>query len=175
MLEQVYRLRVQAWRARRPDFPDIERWSDEFDAAALHWAIIDNGAPVAAARLTLHDRLDGVPHAEIYADVLPADLPAPIAVLSRLFVMPKYASMGLSRTLDVVRLAYADAHGCRTVIGETFAGTSRLNAVQELGFVVAGQARPYRHGPLAAVKNSALGTDNRLAPTCIIRSAAELL
>lgn len=152
MLERVYRLRVEAWRARMSEFPPIGIWTDAFDAVGRHWVILDAGEPVAAARLTVHDRLAEAPNAEVYRDVLPHDLAGPIGVLTRLVVRKSHGSRGLSALLDRSRIEAADACGCRYLIGETFAGMPRFDQMRSLGFEAAGPASPYSDGPLRAVK-----------------------
>lgn len=150
-LEKIYRLRVSAWQARVPHFPDIAAWTDEFDSVGLHWAIWSGDQPIAAARLTIHDRLQQVPHPEVFAPVLPPDLPGPIAVLTRLVVGPDHGGKGLSRLLDEVRIAHATQMGCQHVIGSTYAGQKRLAAMQAMGFEILGEAGLYASGPLRAV------------------------
>ena len=155
ILAQVFRLRVAAWRARMPAFPDLERWVDDFDAVGRHWVVVEDGAVIAAARLTIHGRLAEVPNAEIYRGVLPDDMPGPLGVFNRLVVAPDHAGRRLSQALDRVRVEAARRAGCRVLIGETFAGLSRINQLEAAGFEVVGDAGPYRSGPLQAVKNGA--------------------
>lgn len=152
ILEQVYRLRVDAWRSRSPDFPAMGIWTDEFDADGRHWVVLDAGIPVAAARLTVHPKLAETPSGEIYRGLLPDDLPGPIGVLTRLVVARSHAGLGLTRLLDIARIDAARDQGCRHLIGETFAGLPRLAQLGRLGFEVIGQASPYSSGPLALVK-----------------------
>ena len=151
-LEEIYALRVAAWRARVESFPNIQRWTDAEDAQAAHWAIRDGGRIVAAARLSIHDSLANVPHAEIFDGIFRASLDGPIASLNRLVVAATHSGSGYSAALDNVRIDHARVQGCRHVIGETYAGTKRIAQLGELGFKVAGTARPYLSGPLAAVK-----------------------
>lgn len=154
ILEQVYRLRVSAWRARNRDFPAMEAWTDAFDASGRHWVVLDGDAPVAAARLTVHSELLQAPSSEIYRGLLPDDLPGPIGVLTRLVVAPSHAGRGLSRALDLARIEAARESGCQHLIGETFAGLPRFRQMQALGFEVLGQAAAYVSGPLAVVKGA---------------------
>lgn len=160
-LEQIYALRARAWKDRVPDFPDIPSWSDEFDENAMHWAFFDHGAPVAAARLTIHSRLDLVPNPEVFAAVLTSDLAGPIAVLTRLVVDQRYAGRGLSTALDHTRLQSARLAGCRWVILSTFAGQKRLDQVVGYGFQILGEAAPYTSGPLKAIRVSCQGGGRR--------------
>lgn len=150
-LEQIYRLRVAAWRARVPHFPAMEKWTDDYDNIADHWAIWINDEPVAAARLTIHGRLSQVPNAEVFQSVFSAHLTGPIAVLTRLVVRSSHANLGLSKLLDEVRISHAAGAGCQCIIGSTYAGQKRLAAMQALGFEIVGEAEPYQSGPLRDV------------------------
>lgn len=165
-LAAIYRLRVAAWRSRTDYFPDIAEWQDAYDSIGHHWAVRDNGQIVAAARLTIHDRLADTPSSEIYDGVLPADLAGPIAVMTRLVVARSHGGLRLSRALDLARIEHARASGCRHMLGATFAGRPRLNAVTELGFRVVGTSGPYVSGPLRQVKEMR-GGSHLLAPTVI--------
>lgn len=165
-LEEIYALRVAAWRARVESFPDIGRWTDAEDARAAHWAIRDGGRIVAAARLSVHDSLADVPHAEIFDGVFSESLDGSIGSLNRLVVAASHSGRGCSAVLDSIRINHARARGCRHVVGETYAGTKRIAQLRGLGFKVAGTARPYLSGPLAAVKGDSRSTDddgNRMA------------
>lgn len=152
ILERVYRLRVEAWRERNSHFPDMEVWTDSFDALGRHWVVMDNGQPVAAARLTVHSVLSEVPNAEIYQPVFPEGLPGPIGVFTRLVVARSHAGLGLSGALDLCRITAARSEGCRYAIGETFAGLPRLDQMRALGFEVVGPVGSYASGPLKGVK-----------------------
>ena len=174
-LEEIFALRVAAWRARTDYFPEIERWVDSEDAKAAHWAIRDRGRIVAAARLTIHDSLADVPNDEIFRDVLPPSLDGPIASLNRLVVAASHSGQGHSASLGRVRIDHARLEGCRHVIGETYAGMKRIAQLGDLGFKVVGTARPYGSGPLAAVKaarNLSVERADRVATIVHLRLAA---
>jgi len=158
VLEQVYRLRVAAWRARNPDFPDIEAWTDAFDAVGRHWVVMDGDVPVAAARLTVHSQMAEVPSAEIYRGLIADDLPGPIGVLTRLVVAPSHAGWGLSWLLDLSRIEAARASGCRHLIGATLVGLRRIKQMTDLGFDVLGEAGPYLQGPLTGLPDPRLAS-----------------
>jgi hypothetical protein len=161
ILDQVYRLRVVAWQARNPDFPQMDAWTDAFDATGRHWVILDGDAPVAAARLTVHDVLAEAPSAEIYRDLLPADLPGPIGVLTRLVVAPRHAGLGLSQVLDVARIEAARQADCRHLIGATLAGLPRIRQMLDLGFEICGEAKPYGAGPLHQLPDPRITSSSR--------------
>lgn len=149
LLDRIFILRVAAWRSRNPTYPDIGRWVDAFDAEALHWAVFSpRGEIVAAARMTIHDRFRQVPHAEIYPPAI-LDRTGSVASINRLVVCPSMAGAGLVAALDQARIDRARSEGCRWVIGATRAGPRRMAAAMAAGFVLMGEARPYRYGPLS--------------------------
>ena len=135
ILEQIYRLRIEAWRTKLALPADVTVWHDRFDPIARHWAFFDCDRPVAAGRLTISARLDDVPDADVYRDVLPANLRGPIASLTRLVVHPDYRGRGLARPLDEVRIAAAEAAGCTCVIGATHED-KRVLQLQSEGFEI---------------------------------------
>lgn len=141
-LEAIYRLRVAAWRARVPGFPDIAKWTDGFDAEALHWAIFENGAPVAAARLTVHDGLADACDPGIYRAYLTAKTRGPIGILSRLVVSQAWSGRGLPRRFDSVRLDFARRLGCACVLADAHPATRRIEALCEAGFEILGPSGP---------------------------------
>jgi len=150
LLQEVYKLRVRAWRARVPAFPcSVDAWSDAFDSGAQHFVFANAGDPVGAARVTIHDAPTSAPDGLIYADVRAADAPPPIAAFSRLVVCSRYAGAGLSQRLDAVRLAHAAEMGCRSVLVGVSAGEARAAQLRKLGFRELHQARQQVPGILA--------------------------
>lgn len=151
LLAEVYRLRVRAWAARNAAFPaDVESWSDAFDASARHFVVTSGSRPVAAARLTIHAAPADAPDGELYAAMDGAEAPAPIAALSRLVVCPRYAKLGLSRWLDIERIAEARRQGCASVVVCTGASDYRIGQLQALGFRKLYRASRQAAGVLAA-------------------------
>src|ERR1700721_244121 len=114
-LNQIFALRVAAWRQRFVIPPDIQYWNDAYDQDALHWAILIDDEPVAAARLTTHSRLADVPDAYIYDDILP-DLASPICSMNRCVVHPDFRNRKLSRVLDEVRIDEARKIGATCIV-----------------------------------------------------------
>lgn len=154
LLDDVYRLRPKEWRARSSYFPDIESWRDAFDDFSDHWVVMHRSRVVAAGRLTIRDRIDDLPHPELYAGF---DLPdgGPVASINRLVVDADYAGLSLSRMIDEARIAYADAHGVRVLLATTFAGQRRVTALEGLGFRELGDAKAYDDGPLTYLNRGA--------------------
>ena len=148
-MEQVYRLRVRAWRARNASFPDVERWRDPEDEGCLHWCVVDGkGTVAAAARLSVHKRFAEIPDAEIYPPALSA-LTGPVGSINRMIVGPEHGGLGLARALDEARITAASNAGCRVIVGATSSGPQRLRSLEGLGFRTAGVALPMMAGPLA--------------------------
>lgn len=56
ILQKIYELRVDIWKLAGipPSNFKLLIWKDEHDDHAIHWAIIENNYPLAAARLCVH-------------------------------------------------------------------------------------------------------------------------
>jgi GNAT superfamily N-acetyltransferase len=119
VLEDIYRLRVSAWRTSLNVSSDVTDWHDGFECKSRHWAIFNGRHPIAAARLTIVSDLTRVPDAVVYEDVFPIDPVGPIASISRLVVDPKFRGCGFAREFDRVRIAAAKASGCGSVVAAT--------------------------------------------------------
>ena len=148
VLEKIGRLRVLAWSTVIPATArKTNCWLDEFELAARHWCIFHEGEPIAAARMTIHDRLEDVPDAEIYAGVFAVPLPTPIACFSRLVVHPDFRRRGLAQKLDDVRIAAARAAVARAAVALT-PTDPRLRQFLALGFEPVGERVPEPAGHL---------------------------
>jgi polyketide synthase PksL len=144
LLERIGRLRVLAWSTVMPDATRRTAcWLDEFDPVARHWCIFHDSKPVAAARISVHQRLEEVPDALIYEGVFATPPASPVASFNRLVVHPEHRGGGLSRKLDDVRLKAAISLGCRSIIVVSNVGSSRLGQLRGLGFRTIGTAGPY--------------------------------
>ena len=91
LLEKIGRLRVLAWSTVIPDAAAKvgDCWLDEYELEARHWCIFHDGEPVAAARMSVHQRNEDVPDAEVYEGVFAEPLAAPIASINRLVTHPE--------------------------------------------------------------------------------------
>lgn len=170
MLEEAYHLRPRAWRARSRDFPDIDVWRDAFDDCSDHWVVVHRDRVVAAGRLTIRDRIDDLPHPELYAGF---DLPdaGPVGSINRLVVDVGYAGKDLSRMIDEARIAHADAQGVRVLLATTFAGQRRVTALDRLGFRELGDARAYDDGPLTFLNRAASPAGGAVARSLLRRGS----
>jgi GNAT superfamily N-acetyltransferase len=130
-LEAVFRLRAQVWRETGAVSPAAfaeGRWSDEHDAGAMHWVVRDDaGELVAAARLSVHERLDDVPEAEAYA-AAGLDLAGPIGAPAHLVIAAAARGRGIFLQLAETQNAAARAAGCPHLVCQAAPTMRRLLA-----------------------------------------------
>lgn len=148
IMTQIIRLRAEAWRSRFPTFPEMEQWTDALDEDGLHWAVLAEGAVVAAARMTVHADWAALPDCVLAEGYEAPEYAGPLASLNRLFVLKSHARLGLSAVLDEVRITRARALGCSHVIGRTNSSAPRHRVMESKGFVTLGPAKDYATGPL---------------------------
>jgi len=148
LLEQIGRLRVEAWKTEAPSAAGMETWLDEYDRSARHWAVFDGGVLLASARLTTHSTFAEVPDAESYLGVFREPPPPLIGSLNRLVVHPSARGRGLSKRLDLVRLEAAENMGCRSVILSTASGPHRVQQLIGWGFERIGCGPQFQKAPL---------------------------
>jgi GNAT superfamily N-acetyltransferase len=148
LLRQIGRLRVEAWQTETARAAEMPAWLDDIDQTARHWVVFLDGAPIAAARLTVHQSLADVPDAESYVGVFAASPEPPIASLNRLVVHPSARGAGLSKHLDLVRLDAAESLGCRSVILSTASGPRRVGQLIGYGFELVGYGPRFQKPPL---------------------------
>lgn len=103
-IDAICELRAAVWRetgaVSQEAFP-TDRWHDEFDAMARHWVVTNAGRIVAAARLSVHGRLEDVPEAAEYLEA-GLRLEGAVAAPARVVVAASAQRHGLaSRLLDV--------------------------------------------------------------------------
>jgi len=128
-LEAIYHLRATVWR----ETGDIAQaafgdggWSDEHDATSTHWVVRGaDGELVAAARLSVHERLADVPEAEEYTAV-GLDLEGRIASPARVVVAAAARRHGLASQLLDAQDAGARAAGCAFAVRQSSPAMSRL-------------------------------------------------
>lgn len=156
LLSAVGVLRVQAWEASMEQSTGMTEWLDRFDATARHWVALEQGRPIAAARMSVHETLEELPDAESYAGLFPESLPGPIASLNRLVVHPEARRQGWSRHLDLVRLAAAEKLGCRYAILGTASGPHRVSQLVGWGFALVGYGPRFRNPPLSLLPSPAV-------------------
>ena len=130
-LEAIYRLRASVWRETgdiaQAAFGD-GRWSDEHDPSSLHWVVRgDAGELVAAARLSVHERLADVPEAEEYTAV-GLDLEGRIAAPARVVVAAAARRHGLAGRLLDAQDEAARAAGCTYAVRQSSPAMRRLLA-----------------------------------------------
>jgi GNAT superfamily N-acetyltransferase len=147
LLAKVGRLRALAWQTEASFSGNDDLWLDEYDPAALHWALLIGGEPVAAARLTVHGSVRDVPRADIQDHAFPEEPPLPVGFLSRLVVEPGHRRQGLGTRLDEVRVAQAKALGCGSVVARPV-DDRRVVQLERLGFAIVGRCKAIESGPV---------------------------
>jgi hypothetical protein len=123
-LEAIYRFRVSVWRETgtlaQTAFTG-GAWRDEFDDVSRHWVVMSGEWIAAAARLSVHKRLDDVPEAGEYL-AAGLRLDGPIAAPGRVVVARWARRRGLaSELVDVQDRAAIEAgaeHAVRQVSPE---------------------------------------------------------
>lgn len=115
ILENIYALRVTAWRGKVEIPAGTIQWVDDIDPTSKHWAILNGDQVVAAARLSIHNLITDVPDPEGYHGVIDS-LPAPIGSMNRCIVHPDFRGRGLSKLLDQVRIKAARKLGCLSLV-----------------------------------------------------------
>lgn len=135
--EIISQLRVRAWRDEHGvdhDFFKRYKWVEEIDDDATHRIITDGGVPVAAARLSVHRGLAGVPYAQLLPEALRRQFDdCCVASFSRLVVAPSHRGHLFSTMLDHARLAQALALGVDKIVGGAYL-PYRQRALARLGF-----------------------------------------
>ncbi len=127
-LDAIYRLRASVWR----ETGDIAtaafrdgRWSDEHDPVSTHWVVRDADELVAAARLSVHERLADVPEAEEYTAV-GLQVQGRIAAPARVVVAAAARRHGLaSQLLDAQDAAACEAR-CTYAVRQSSPAMCRL-------------------------------------------------
>ena len=129
------------WKAcgkLRDDAFGEDGWRDPIDSDCQHWVIrTDDGALVAAGRLSIHESLGRVHQAEEYRRY-GLDLPGPVASPDRVVVCPSMQGRGLGwRILDVKDQA-AIQQGVQHAVRQASPGMVRL--LRKRGWIVLGPA-----------------------------------
>jgi GNAT superfamily N-acetyltransferase len=132
-IQAAQRLRHAVWQAEgaeiRPSFtPLFHDWHDDY---ALHWGAYDADELVRAARMCIHNEMDQVPDAEMFAD---CDFALPVATLGRLVVRISHRGMGLGRASDEVRITAAERMGAKTVTVAPVDSVARRGSLKKRGF-----------------------------------------
>jgi GNAT superfamily N-acetyltransferase len=153
IVEDSLRLRMDVWAAKMGVPLTWDAVCDRFETTARHWVAFDDERPIAAARLTIHDRIDDVPEADCLGGVFTSPPATPIGFMSRLVVAPEYRRQGVGRRLDEVRLHAAAAAGCRSLLALVFdvSGPARVQHFLALGFTVVGRGQRDTHPAFAAL------------------------
>jgi GNAT superfamily N-acetyltransferase len=105
-LEEIFRLRGVVWAGQEwlTKHQDMVRLADSYEGRARHWVVRQRGQLVAAARLSLHNRVEDVPDFEFFPTGFAIAIPPPpIASINRLVVHPAHRRQGIATLLDRCR------------------------------------------------------------------------
>jgi predicted GNAT family N-acyltransferase len=135
ILDEIAQLRIDAWGANGelPSFianQDIR--NDEHDKHAMHFVVMNEGHPVAAARICIHATAQEGSDPESlqgYEELLET----PIASLTRLVVQPKFRGLGLGFLLTQARITIAVERKCGCIVS-VVEQPSRMRQLETLGF-----------------------------------------
>ena len=151
VVEASILLRQRVWSEAMREPLTRDDLIEPFDATARHWMVFDGDHVVAAARLSIHARVEDVPEACCLVGVFPRQPPAPIGFLSRLVVAPEHRRHGLGRQLDEIRIEAAVVAGCRSLLALVFdvSGEARVKQFISRGFTVVGRGQRDDHPKFA--------------------------
>jgi GNAT superfamily N-acetyltransferase len=142
LLKEIAKLRYAAWAVggEVPEFIAKQSMdSDEHDVHGMHWAVLHEGRPVAAARMCIHHSIAASPDPEAYSGYEYAFVP-PIASITRLVVHPDFRRCGLGKSLRAVRVEEAIRLGCGSVAVCAEEGYI-IRHLEELDFIRLGPTR----------------------------------
>jgi GNAT superfamily N-acetyltransferase len=129
---QTFTLRYEIWKDEATLKPEIHARgsiTDEHDAHARHWAVLQAGRIVAAARMCIHDLQEDTPDSPAFSHIR---LRSPVATLNRLVVHRSARRHGLAALLDVCRIEAARRMGAECVVGTAI--RARIPPLERLGF-----------------------------------------
>lgn len=142
-LEEISRLRVEAWRTQARLKPGISHSLDPWDEKSHHRVLIDQqGRVVGALRFTLHDDLSDLPDGGVWLTERHRE-PGPHAYFSRMFLAPEFQGCGLSETLDELAISEPFRLGARTITclaGSVSTSLQRLPQMERRGWCRVGVA-----------------------------------
>lgn len=143
-LEEVFELRVRAWRGQARFKADIRAASDRWDSISSHRLLVDDDGRIAGAfRFSLHQALDDLPDGGVWVTDF-HDALGPPAYYSRMFVSPEFRGRGLSEQLEALAVSEALRAGALSVTclaGSVVVGARRLAQMERRGWRVIGTAR----------------------------------
>jgi GNAT superfamily N-acetyltransferase len=143
VLDKIAALRITAWRANGGELPSfIERQdihNDEHEKHAIHFAVMRDGRPVAAAKMCIHAKAQECPDPESLQGY-EENLTTPIATFSRLVVHPEFRGLGLPSLLLQRRIEIVRERKCGSIVC-VLEQESRMREMERLGFKRVGPTR----------------------------------
>lgn len=135
--DEIFRLRLEAWRKQAKLKPGISRSADPWDEKSHHRALVAHEGTIAGAfRFSLHEDLANLPDGGVWVTEHHR-VPGPHAYFSRMFMAPDFQGMGLSETLDELAISAPLGMGAATVTclaGSVSASLQRLPQMEKRGW-----------------------------------------
>jgi hypothetical protein len=133
-LEEIFRFRAAVWAGEEwlNKHQNTARLADGYEGRARHWVVRQRGQLVAAARLSLHDRVEDVPDFEVFPTGFAINILPPIASMNRLVVHPAHRCQGVATILDRLRIQVARQSGANVILGQC--PPYRVRGLCQLGF-----------------------------------------
>lgn len=154
VLEQIFRLRVTAWRQQVALSGAMGEWVDPTDDRARHWASFKEGQVIAAVRLSMHASVEDLPHPEVFVDLCPTSKwPSPMAYYGRAVVHPDHRRQGLFSASHEVCIDAARRMGAKCLIavsGSVAANHFAPEVFINAGYQSLGEGRAYQQIPYLA-------------------------
>lgn len=136
-LEEIFRLRLEAWRTQANLKPGNNQSSDAWDDKSHHRVLVDQHSRVVGAfRFSLHDALSDLPDGGVWLTEQHRE-PGPHAYFSRMFLAPEFQGCGLSEDLDELAISEPFRMGARTITclaGSVSASLQRLPQMERRGW-----------------------------------------
>lgn len=164
--DEIFRLRLDAWRNQADLKQGISRSSDTWDEKSHHRVLGDVEGRIAGAfRFSLHDDLSDLPDGGVWLTEHHRGL-GPHAYFSRMFLAPGFQGCGLSETLDELAISEPFRLGARSITclaGSVSASLQRLPQMERRGW--------HRVGVASSPSPDAFWVADRL-PTILMISQA---
>jgi hypothetical protein len=116
LLKRIGRLRAAAWEDVSSPAAAFGGWIDAHDAHAVHWLAFHGEGLAAGARVCMHEEIEMLPDADLFARAPRVDAKGPFASFGRVVVAPGFKENGLAQQLHEKLLLEAEAGDCLAAV-----------------------------------------------------------
>jgi GNAT superfamily N-acetyltransferase len=116
LLKRISRLRAAAWEDDSSHDLALRGWIDAHDAHATHWLAFHGDGLAAGARVCMHEEIEMLPDADLFARAPRVDTKGLFASFGRVVVAPGFKENGLAQQLHEKLLLEAEAHDCLAAV-----------------------------------------------------------